>query len=88
MSCPELSVGVSRFGASAPAVQQPKTTAHRADRPFELLTAITSREAPDPANAVARLDQRLGIGGDTFESGAGRSTKSRPARVTSSTMRR
>jgi hypothetical protein len=67
---PQLSVGVSRFeDFPRPPFGDPRSTAHRADLPFQLLTPITSDES-DILEAVAKLDAPLGTGGDTPESGA------------------
>lgn len=67
---PELSVGVSRFeDFPRPPFGDPRDSSFRGDRPFQLLTPITSDES-DILDAVARLDAPLGIGGDTPESGA------------------
>src|SRR5688500_14294335 len=66
----ELSVGVSRFeDFPRTPFGNPRNSAHRADRPFELLTPVTS-SARAIEDAVQRLDQPLGIGGDMPESGA------------------
>lgn len=67
---PALCVGVSRFeDFPRPPFGNTKTSAHRADRPYELLTAITSSRSAIAA-AVSKLDLPLGIGGDTPEAGA------------------
>jgi hypothetical protein len=67
---PELSVGVSRFeDFPRPPYGDPRDASFRGDRPFQLLTPITSDES-DILDAVARLDAPLGAGGDTRESGA------------------
>lgn len=66
----ELSVGVSRFeDFPLPPFGNAESRGQRADRPFELLTPITSNEA-QIAEAVASLDRPLGIGGDIPEAGA------------------
>lgn len=66
---PQLSVGVSRF-EDFPIVPfgLPARHSQRADRPYELLTPITSSPALIDA-AVTRLDRPLGNGGDVEESG-------------------
>jgi len=67
---PELSVGVSRFeDFPLQPYGNPARTGQRADRPYELLTAITSDVRSIEA-AVRKLDTPLGIGGDAPESGA------------------
>jgi len=67
---PALSVGVSRF-EDFPAIPfgNARDASHRGDRPFELLTPVTSSSRAITA-AVERLDAPLGIGGDTPESSA------------------
>jgi hypothetical protein len=67
---PSLSVGVSRF-QDFPGLPfgNARDSSYRGDRPFELLTPVTS-SARDITEAVERLDQPLGIGGDIAESGA------------------
>lgn len=59
----DVAFGVSRF-EDFPIIPFGAAT----DRPFELLTAMTRRRS-EVLTAVARLDQPLGNGGDTPESG-------------------
>jgi hypothetical protein len=67
---PELSVGVSRFeDFPLEPFGSPARSGARADRPYQLLTAITS-DVQTIVDAVRRLDAPLGVGGDTEESGA------------------